>query len=96
MDIHPSTASNLVKQLVQRDLVTLAPHPEDRRAWQILLAPGGAALLARWPGPFVGVLPAALSGLDDATLARLEADLGTVIERLGADASAGSTPLSDM
>jgi hypothetical protein len=70
----------------------------DRRTVALHLRDAGAAVLARAPGPFAGVLPGALNELDAATLARLEADLGQLIKLLGADADAdaGTVPLADL
>lgn len=85
MDIHQSTASNLVRQLVDRALVEAVRSDEDRRAVQLHLLPAGQQMLDRAPGPFTGVLPAALARLDAATLARLNHDLGTLIAVLAAD-----------
>ena len=96
MDIHPSTASNLVKALVARQLIETGRHSEDRRAIHLQLRPGGAQVLARVPGPMAGVLPAALAGLDPDTLARLDRDLGDLIERLGGDEASARIPLAEL
>lgn len=94
MDVHQSTASNLVKVLLERDLISAVRDRDDRRALGLHLTPAGAAVLAAVPGPFAGVLPGALAGLDPLTLARLEADLDTLIAALQADRSAATTPLA--
>lgn len=96
MDIHQSTASNLLRQLVARELVETRPHPTDRRAVCLHARPAGEALLAQWAGPFSGVLPRALAGLDDDTLRRLDADLGRLVELLGADPGAAARPLAEL
>ena len=96
MDIHQSTASNLVKALAERELVRVARHDEDRRSVRLRLAPAGARLLKRSPGPYAGVLPAALSSLDPKTLKRLEADLARLIVELEADERAGGIPLAEL
>lgn len=85
MDIHQSTASNLVRTLVERKLVETSKSEEDRRAVCLHLLPDGERMLDRAPGPFSGVLPAALDRLDSATLDRLDADLGKLIEALASD-----------
>lgn len=95
MDVHQSTASNLVKGLVLRELLEAGKHGPDRRAVQLSLLPAGARLLRRAPGPAEGVLPQALQSLDAETLARLDGDLGRLIELLGADARAANIPLSE-
>jgi len=96
MSIHQSTASNLARTLVGRELIVAAKEGVDRRAVQLRLLPAGARLLRNAPGPFAGLLPDALKSLDAATLQRLHVDLGQLIAVLGADEHAGSTPLSDL
>lgn len=100
MDIHQSTASNLVRLLVDRSLVETVRSHQDRRAVQLQLLPAGQALLDRAPAPFTGVLPAALQQLDAATLARLNQDLGQLIAVLaahtGTDPKAEKIPLAQL
>jgi DNA-binding MarR family transcriptional regulator len=96
MDIHQSTASNLVKVLVERELVSVAKDEGDRRAVRLRLLPAGTRLLRRSPSPFTGVLPAALAALDERTLKRLEADLDKLIRELQADERGGGIPLADL
>lgn len=93
MDVHQSTASNLVRSLVARELVLAAKQGPDRRAVQLTLSPAGEAVLAQAPGPLSGVLPQALEALDAETLARLDADLARLIQVLGADERAANIPL---
>lgn len=93
MDVHQSTASNLLRALLEAGLVVSAKGEEDRRAVRLQLTARGRRVLAKAPGPFSGVLPEALSRLDKRTLARLERDLGTVIEELGADEGGANIPL---
>jgi DNA-binding MarR family transcriptional regulator len=95
MDIHQSTASNLVRSLLETSLIAAAKEGADRRAVQLTLLPAGARVLRRAPGPFTGVLPTALRGLDAATLKRLDRDLGKLIESLGADERGEGIPLGD-
>ena len=96
LDIKQSTASNLVRALLERDLVAATRDGTDRRTVSLHLADAGAAVLAKAPGPFAGVLPDALGELDAATLARLETDLGRLIALLGADADAATVPLAEL
>jgi DNA-binding MarR family transcriptional regulator len=93
MDVRQSTASNLVKTLVERDLVGVAKEGPDRRTVQLRLLPAGSRVLRRAPGPFTGVLPLALASLDQATLARLDKDLTRLIKVLETDARDARTPL---
>lgn len=96
LDVRQPTASNLVKLLVEQDLIEARKDERDRRAVRLHLKPLGARLLRRAPGPFAGVLPRALARLDPAVLMRLERDLATLIGELGADAGAAAIPLSQM
>lgn len=96
MDVHQSTASNLVKGLVQRELLQVGRNALDRRAVQLQLLPAASRLLKRAPGPLEGVLPQALHALDTATLRRLDRDLGRLIDLLGVDAHAAGIPLSQI
>lgn len=93
MDVHQSTASNLVKTLIERELIVAAKDAPDRRAVQLRVLPAGARVLKRAPGPFTGVLPQALASLDAKTLKRLDADLVKLIAALGADERAANIPL---
>ena len=96
MDIHQSTASNLVKVLVERDMVIVTRHAEDRRAVRLKLLPAASRILKRSPGPFAGVLPQALASLDEKTLRRLELDLRKLLAVLHADKKAGKIPLAEL
>lgn len=96
LDIHQSTASNLVRALVERGYVATAREGADRRNVALRVQPAGLDLLRNAPLPFAGVLPDALAGLDPATLARLEQDLGRLIDTLGADAEGGKVPLAQL
>jgi len=85
MDVHQSTASNLLRVLSDEGLVLVGRDGEDRRSVQLKTTAKGARALSKAPGPFTGVLPDALARLDARTLARLDRDLGRLIEELGAD-----------
>ena len=93
MDIHQSTASNLLRGLVDAGMVAAARDGTDRRAVQLQATARGVRVLAKAPGPFTGVLPEALGRLDKRTLARLERDLDRLIEELGADERGANIPL---
>ena len=95
MDVHQSTASNLLRALVEKNLVLAERGGTDRRAVQLKVTARGGRLLAKAPGPFSGVLPEALARLDQRTLARLDRDLAAVIEELGIDERGANVPLGD-
>lgn len=96
MDIHQSTASNLIKTLLRKELISLEKAPDDRRNVRLKILPAGSRLLKKVSGPFEGVLPEALSSLSRETLARLDQDLGQLIGLLHADDAAEGTPLADL
>jgi MarR family transcriptional regulator, organic hydroperoxide resistance regulator len=93
MDVHQSTASNLVKSLVERELLAVEKSGADRRTVALRVRPGGRKVLRSAPGPFTGVLPDALATLDARTLSRLDKDLEKLIEALHADEDAADVPL---
>ena len=96
MDIHQTTASNLVRALVEAGLVVAEKSGTDRRAVQLRTLAPAARVLRRAPGPLAGVLPEALERLDADTLLRLEADLAALLEQLHADEKAAGIPLAHM
>jgi len=96
MSIHQSTASNLVRTLIDREMVLGVKEGADRRAVQLSLLPAGAKVLKQAPGPFAGLLPDALKSLPPETLARLSEDLGQLIVAIAADEAGASIPLSDI
>jgi DNA-binding MarR family transcriptional regulator len=95
MSIHQSTASNLVRTLIDREMVVAVKQGADRRAVQLNLLPAGAKVLKNAPGPFAGLLPDALKSLPPETLARMRADLTELIVAIAADEAGASIPLSD-
>lgn len=96
MDVHQSTASNLVKSLVTREMIVAAKDGTDRRAVTLRILPNGAKVLRRAPAPFAGVLPDALASLDARTLARLDKDLGKLIIALEVDEGSAKSPLANL
>ena len=96
MDIHQTTASNLVKALVALDLVTAEKNGPDRRAVQLRVVAAGGRVLRKAPGPFAGVLPEALGRLDAKTLERLDRDLAKLLAELRTDERAAGIPLAQM
>lgn len=96
MDIHQSTASNLLRQLVKRELVRTEKSAADRRGVQLFIEASGEQLLQGAPGPYEGVLPEALQQLPPATLGQLQLNLAEVIKALQADEQAGGIPLAEL
>lgn len=85
LEVHQSTASNLVKLLMARGLLLGERSGGDRRMLSLTLAPAARELLARVPQAFAGALPAALAQLEPASLQRLDADLQRILAALPSD-----------
>lgn len=96
LNVHQTTASNLVKALVAQGLISQAKDGVDRRAVVLHLLAAGAKRLASAPQPFAGVLPDALAAMDPKTLARLERDLGALIHLLESGDDGANIPLADL
>lgn len=96
MDIHQSTTSNLIRQLVKRELVRTEKSAADRRGVQLFIEAAGQLLLQGAPGPYEGVLPEALQQLPPATLDQLQLSLAQLIQALKADEQAGGIPLAEL
>lgn len=96
MDIHQSTASNLVKVLLKKELLVATKSAADKRVVKLQVTPLGRRVLKKNPGPFEGVLPDALRQLDQATLANLNRDLETLVQLLAVDEAASGIPLADL
>lgn len=96
MDIHQSTASNLVKTLIGRKMVAATRDSADRRVQQLQLLPAGNQVLQRMKAPYIGVLPKALQSLPPSTLRHLNSHLDLLIEQMQADSTAALTPLVDL
>jgi DNA-binding MarR family transcriptional regulator len=96
MDIHQSTASNLVKALQKKDMLSMTKAVVDRRNVELKILPAGLAVLAKVTGPFEGILPEALGQLPLETLTRMDGDLLELIRLLKADEKAGGIPLGQL
>ncbi len=96
MDVHQSTASNLVRALHHKALIRMDKDEQDKRHVHLYTTPTSLELLTKVPGPFEGVLPAALELLSPQTLQRLDQDLAELITRLKADEAAGRIPLAQL
>ncbi len=96
MDIHQSTASNLVKALLARKLIRSSRSEADARVLQLRLLPAGERVLQRLPGAYIGVLPRALQTLPETMLRRLNADLDVLLAAMDADDSTAQSPLASL
>lgn len=91
MDIHQSTASNLVRALIEARMVGSERGAEDQRAVHLHATARGLKVLGKAPTPFVGLLPDVLRRLDEATLKRLDRDLERLIRELRTDPRGAQT-----
>jgi len=96
MDIHQSTASNLIKVLLKKELITLSKSDGDKRVVELRVTLEGKKALKKIPGPFKGVLPDALRQLDAVTLSSLNRDLEKLVQLLAVDEDAGNIPLGNL
>ena len=92
LSIHSSTASNVLRPLLEEGLVSSRRNPDDRRLVQLRATARGLRALASAPVGVGVLLHQALRRLDAATLARLERDLGQVVEALDAADLAAMEP----
>lgn len=93
LSIHSSTASNVLRPLLEEGLVSSRRNPDDRRLVQLRATARGLRALASAPGGVGVLLHQALRRLDAATLARLDRDLAVLIAALGSDERGAHTPL---
>jgi DNA-binding MarR family transcriptional regulator len=96
--VHQSTASNLVRDLEARGLVSRERHGRDLRHVQLYASKKGLRLLAAAPRPLIGVLQQALSELPAPRLRALHAELAQVVALMKGRqvAAARALPLSEM
>ncbi len=96
MDIRQPTASNLVRALVSAGLVTSQRSSRDRRLVELSITPSGRSTLKKAPGPYSGVLPAALQSMPSKELSDLTHCLDRLIQILGVDERAAVRPLAHL
>lgn len=97
MLVRQPTASNLVEQLVRLGLVKRKKSGTDLRARELTITPKGRGILARAPGPVVGVLADAIASLSPESIADLRRSLDAVLRTMKSrDDRARYRPLADM
>ncbi len=96
MDVHQSTASNLVRTMIKSGYVQSEKSSEDKRVVELYILPAGIKLLKKVPGPHAGVLPKALSDLPPDSLKSLEKNLQDLIEKLEVEEGDAQTPMALM
>lgn len=93
LDVHQTTASNLVRGLVSLEMVEVKKNGSDRRTVKLYVLPAGVKILKKAPAPFSGVLPHALGQLDAKTLQRLDKDLAKLLLLISVNDSSARIPL---
>jgi DNA-binding MarR family transcriptional regulator len=95
LSIHPSTCSNMLDKLQNKDLIKRdRNNPKDQRVVELNLTEEGIKLLATAPRPAQGVLADVLMRLPDESLSRLEKGLKELINILkSSDEQDGLTPI---
>jgi DNA-binding MarR family transcriptional regulator len=93
MEVHQSTASNLVRKLTADRLAVSERGEADKRHVHLFASTAGVRLLKKAPLPYSGVLPNALLALDQRTLARLRKDLSELIRVLSPREDGAAIPL---
>jgi MarR family transcriptional regulator, organic hydroperoxide resistance regulator len=95
--IHPSTASNLVRDLETLKLAVRRRQRKDQRVVELCATSRGLQILKRAPRPLIGVLQQALSDLRLADLEILHHHVGKLVAKMKAkDVQARATPLSNI
>ena len=95
--IHVSTASNLVRRMVEIGIVTRERIPSDQRVVRLRITESGRVALRRAPGPPVGLLQQALLDLPPARLSALRRELGVLLAHMKRrDARAHAALLADL
>lgn len=94
LSIHVSTTSNLLDKLAKRGFVERMRGDDDRRSVRLRITPAGQAILDRAPQPARGIIIDALSRMPRESLARLDADLSSLIGHINtSDPAAANEPL---
>jgi DNA-binding MarR family transcriptional regulator len=94
MDIHQSTASNLVKSLMKADLIESKRAAQDKRVVELFALPAGLRILKKIKPPHCGILPHTLRQLNEKSLKQLELSLAILIAQMQTDESAAHTPIA--
>jgi len=82
LTIHPSTCSNMLDQLEEKDLIRRDRSKVDQRAVHLYLTDAGTTLLAKAPRPAQGTMSEALERLSDEHLDHLEYGLSQLLKAM--------------
>jgi DNA-binding MarR family transcriptional regulator len=96
MDIHQSTASNLVRLLMAGGFIESRRSADDRRKVELSMTARGRQRLRKAPKPFAGVLPHALATLPANQLKGLRLALSAVSGALNIAPALPKKPLAPL
>ncbi len=82
LTIHPSTCSNMLDQLEEKNLVRRDRSKKDQRTVHLYLTEAGTSLLAKAPRPAQGTMSEALEHLSDEHLNHLQCGLSQLLEAM--------------
>ncbi len=82
LGISPRTVTGLIDALEADGWVTRSPHPDDRRATIISITPTAEAALTTLRSSYEELAHGLVAGIDPADLARCQAVLGAIQDRL--------------
>lgn len=92
--IHQTTTSNLLDDLEKRGFIERVRDPKDKRAVIVTLTAKGLTIISTAPKPAKGLLPEALTQMQDQDLLQLDSGLQQLIESIGVlDEEYGMLPL---
>lgn len=95
--IHLSTASNLVRRMVELGVVTRQRTGDDQRVVRLRLTAKGRSALRRAPGPPIGLLQQALMEMPARNLSALQRELDVLLGLMKRrDARAHAVLLADL
>jgi DNA-binding MarR family transcriptional regulator len=89
MEIHQSTASNLIERLVELKMLKKTRSEQDQRVVHLSPTPEGVNLIGKAPQPFEGALPEALRQMTPEDLGQLHTLLGKLLTILDAPENDG-------
>lgn len=85
LQLHPSTVVGVLDRLVDKDLASREPDPQDRRRIRVRILPKGRALLKRAPHPAQGRLVHGLQAMSESQVTSLRRALATLVRVMEAE-----------
>ncbi len=92
--IHPSTCSNMLDKLEEKQLIHRDRSKTDQRSVHLFITEEGRRCLAKGPQPTQGKLNSALAQLTPAQISKLDSGLDALVQALHVkDSQAGLMPI---